>query len=45
MKSIELLIGFADLKSFFPSTNSASGSDSGPSTRKIGNVVVVESEE
>ena len=45
MKSIELLIGFADLKSFFPSTNSASGSNLGPSTRESGNVAVAESEE
>ncbi|CAD6254119.1 unnamed protein product [Miscanthus lutarioriparius] len=34
-----------DLKSFFPSTNSTSGSNSGPSTRESGNVVVPESEE
>ena len=45
MKSIQCLIGFADLKSFFPSTNSASGSNSEPSTRESGNVVVPESEE
>jgi len=45
VKSIQWLIGFADLKSFFPSTNSTSGSNSGPSTRESGNVVVPESEE
>jgi hypothetical protein len=45
VKSIELLIGFADIKSFFPSTNSASGSNSRPSTRENGNVAVAQLEE
>jgi hypothetical protein len=40
-----VLIGFADLKSFFSSTNSPSGSNSGPSTRESGNIVVAESKE
>ena len=45
MKSIQWLIGFTNLKSFFPSTNFASGSNSEPSTRESGNVVVPKSEE
>jgi hypothetical protein len=32
------LNGYADLKSFYTSTNSASGSNSAPSTRESGNV-------
>jgi hypothetical protein len=43
VKSIQWLVGFANLKSFFSSTNSTSGSTSGPSTRESD--VVAESEE
>jgi hypothetical protein len=40
-----VLVGFADLTSFFPSTNSPSGSNSGPSTRGSGNIAVAEFKE
>jgi hypothetical protein len=43
VKSIQWLIGFADLKNFFSSINSTSGSNSGPSTHESGNVVVADS--
>ena len=36
---------FCRFEKLFPSTNSTSGSNSGPSTRESGNVVVPESEE